>query len=53
MLWEFVFYIENGGKCSNHRDLKGFTNIYITLRINFISFNLSARIFIFRFGEIR
>ena len=30
MLWVFVFDIKHGGKCSNHRDLKGFTNIYIT-----------------------
>jgi hypothetical protein len=30
MLWEFVFDIKRGGKYSNHWDLKGFTNIYIT-----------------------
>jgi len=29
-LWEFVFDIKHGGKCSNHLDLKGFMNIYIT-----------------------
>jgi len=29
MWWEFVFDIKHGGQCSNHWDLKGFTNIYI------------------------
>jgi hypothetical protein len=25
-MWEFAFDIKGGGKYSNHRDLKGFTN---------------------------
>jgi len=30
MLWEFVSDIKCGGKYSNHWDLKGFTNIFLT-----------------------
>jgi hypothetical protein len=30
MLWKFVFDLKRGGKYSNHWDLYGFTNIYVT-----------------------
>ena len=30
MLWQFVFDIKHGGKFSNHWELEGFANIYIS-----------------------
>ena len=46
MLWEFVFDINIVSKYSNHSDLQGFTNIYISLGlISLVSVCVCAYLF--------